>query len=174
MKRAVVIGCPGAGKTTFAQKLNKRTGLPLFHLDSIFFRPDRSHISRDEFDRRLSEILGLNEWIIDGNYPRTMERRIQMCDTVFLFDLPPEACVQGIVSRLGISRPDMPWTAHEPDPELMQKINGFPDKELPAVRALLDKYKADKQIIIFKSRAQADQYLDMYFNILLQYKKSAQ
>ena len=36
MKRVIVIGCPGSGKTTFAEKLHKNTGLPLFHLDAIW------------------------------------------------------------------------------------------------------------------------------------------
>lgn len=88
MKKAVVIGCPGSGKTTFAERLSARTGLPLFYLDAIWHKPDRTHIARAEYDQRLTEILAQEEWIIDGNYSRTIESRIRMCDTVFLFDLP--------------------------------------------------------------------------------------
>ena len=88
MKKVIVIGCPGSGKTTFAEKLHKRMGLPLFHLDAIWHKPDRTHISREEYDERLAEILELEEWIIDGNYSRTLEVRMQACDTIFLFDLP--------------------------------------------------------------------------------------
>lgn len=159
MERAVIIGCPGGGKSTFAQKLSRNTGLPLFHLDAIWHNPDRTHISREEFDSRLSQILALDRWITDGNYQRTMERRLQACDTVFLFDLPTDVCIQGIESRLGRSRPDMPWTAHILDPELIRKIKDFPEAELPAIYRLLDKYKAGRQIIVFKSSAQADEYL---------------
>ena len=68
MQKIIVIGCPGAGKTTFAQKLREATDLPLYHLDAIWHKPDRTHISRDEFDGRLGEILALDRWIIDGNY----------------------------------------------------------------------------------------------------------
>ena len=77
MKKAIVIGCPGSGKTTFAEKLNKQTGLPLYYLDAIWHKPDRTHISREEFDRRLAEIFDTDEWIIYGNYSRTLESRIQ-------------------------------------------------------------------------------------------------
>ena len=52
MKKVIVIGCPGSGKTTFAEKLNKCTGLPLYYLDSIWHQPDKTHISREEYDKR--------------------------------------------------------------------------------------------------------------------------
>ena len=92
MKRVIVIGSPGSGKTTFAEKLNKRTGLPLYYLDAIWHKPDKTHISREEFDSRLSEILARDSWIIDGNFSRTLESRLAECDTVFLFDLPTVGC----------------------------------------------------------------------------------
>ena len=100
MKKAIVIGCPGAGKTTFAQKLAKKTGLPLFHLDAIWHKPDKTHISREEFDLHLAAILSQDAWIIDGDYSRTLEWRFLACDTVILFDLPTEVCIGGALSRL--------------------------------------------------------------------------
>ena len=90
MKKVIVIGSPGSGKTTFAEKLRDKTGLQLFHLDAIWHRADKTHISREEFDIRLGEILSLDSYIIDGNYSRTVERRISACDTIFFFDLPTE------------------------------------------------------------------------------------
>ena len=158
MKKAIVIGCPGSGKTTFAEKLSEITGLPLFYLDAIWHKPDRTHISREEFDKRLAEINKLDEWIIDGNYSRTIEARLQMCDTVFLFDLPTEVCIQGAISRLGKDRYDVPWIDTELDPKFKQEIEDFPNKTLPIIYKLLDKYK-DKKIVIFKSRSQADEYI---------------
>ena len=86
MQRIIVIGCPGSGKTTFAIKLRDKIGLSLYHLDAIWHKSDRTHISREEFDARLGEIMALDFWIIDGNYSRTVERRIEACATVFLFE----------------------------------------------------------------------------------------
>ena len=160
IKKAIVIGCPGSGKTTFAEKLNKKTGLPLFYLDAIWHKPDRTHISREEYDARLGEILALDSWMIDGNFSRTLERRMVACDTVFLFDLPTGICLDGAISRLGKKRYDMPWTDTELDPQLKAEIEAFPTKNLPQIYDLLDRYGEGKSIVIFKSREEADEYLN--------------
>ena len=159
MKKAIIIGCPGSGKTTFAEKLRDKTGLPLFHLDAIWHKPDRTHISREEFDERLSGIFALDSWIIDGNYSRTVESRISACDTVFLFDLPTEVCLMGAIARLGKKRCDMPWIDTELDPKFRKEIEDFRSKNLPTVYALLEKYKEGKTVVIFKSREDADAFI---------------
>lgn len=160
MNKVIVIGCPGSGKTTFAEKLNKCTGLPLFYLDAIWHKPDKTHISRDEFDERIGEVFRLPEWIIDGNYGRTIELRLKECDTVFLFDLPTEVCIQGATERIGKGRYDLPWIETELDPEFESFIKGFSEKSLPKIYGLIEKYKDEKDVIVFKSREDADEYLE--------------
>lgn len=156
MRKVIVIGCPGSGKTTFAEKLSRRTGLPLYHLDAIWHRPDRTHIPQEEFDRRLRDILPEPAWIIDGNYGRTMEMRLQQCDTVFLFDLPVEVCLQGAEARIGRPRPDMPWIEAEVDPEFQKMIEDFPKDTLPKIYELIEQYKDKKQVVVFHLRKEAD------------------
>ena len=160
MKKVIVIGSPGSGKTTFSEKLKSYTNLPLFYLDAIWHKSDRTHISREEYDARLSEILSTDEWIIDGNYQRTVEVRIRECDTVFLFDLPVKDCIDGAVSRLGKERYDVPWIDTELDPWLKEEIEQFPQKNLPKIYELLDRYKQGKKIVVFKSRKDADEFLE--------------
>ena len=84
MHRIIVIGAPGSGKSTLSVKLREKTGLPLWHLDNIWWKPDRTHITREAFDERLAALLKTDAWIIDGSYSRTFEPRIKACDTVIL------------------------------------------------------------------------------------------
>ncbi len=165
MKKVIVIGCPGSGKTTFAEKLNKITGLPLYHLDAVWHKPDKTHIPREEFDQRITEIFATPEWIIDGNYGRTIEMRLKECDTVFLFDLPTEVCLQGATERLGKGRYDLPWIEKELDPEFEGFIKDFARTSLPKIYELLDKYKENRSVFIFKSRTEADDFLNGLFNL---------
>lgn len=160
MKKVIVIGCPGSGKTTFSEKLNKITGLPLYHLDAIWHKPDKTHIPREEFDWRIQEIFKTSEWIIDGNYSRTIEMRLKECDTVFLFDLPVEVCIQGATERIGKGRYDLPWLETELDPEFEIFIREFPETTLPKIYDLIEKYKEEKEIVIFRSREDSDRFID--------------
>ena len=159
MKKIIIIGCPGSGKTTFAEKLRDKTNLPLYHLDAIWHKPDQTHIPREDFDMRLKEILTQDTWIIDGNYQRTIERRLSACDTVILFDLPVELCLNGAISRIGKGRYDMPWIETDLSPEFKKQIEDFSGKNLPEIYTLLDKYQKEKTIVIFKSREETDNFL---------------
>lgn len=159
MNKAIIIGCPGSGKTTFAEKLQKCTDLPLYYLDAIWHKPDKTHIPREEFDRRIGEIFETPRWIIDGNYKRTIEMRMKQSDTVFLFDLPTEVCLQGVTDRIGKERYDLPWLETQVDPEFRQFIEDFPKDTLPYIYELIEKYKSEKQVIIFKSREEADGFI---------------
>lgn len=160
MKRAVVIGCSGSGKRVFSRKLRDATGLSLYYLDMIWHKPDGTNISREEFDKQLDSIISRDSWIIDGNYQRTLETRIKACDTVFLFDLPTEICIEGALSRIGKKREDMPWFENELDPEFRQWIESFRANQLPEVYRLLEKYKNNREIVVFRTREQADKFIE--------------
>ncbi len=158
--KILVIGSPGAGKSTFARKLSKKLNIPLFHLDLIWHKPDKTTISREEFDRELNKILIDDKWIIDGHYGRTLEKRILACQTVLLLDLPLEICLQGICSRIGQPRPDMPWQESEFDPEFKEYVINFQTEELPKAYSLLEKYK-NKNIIVFNSHKELEEFLNL-------------
>ena len=160
MKRAVVIGCSGSGKSVFSRKLRDVTGLTLYYLDMIWHKPDGTNISREEFDEKLRSIMSRDSWIIDGNYQRTLETRIKACDTVFLFDLPTETCIEGALSRIGKRREDMPWFENELDPGFRQWIESFRENQLPEIYKLLEKYKNGRQIVVFRTREQADKFIE--------------
>lgn len=159
MKKIIVIGCSGAGKSYFAKKLHSITGIPLYHLDMIWHKPDKTHISREEFDERLKKIFEEDSWIMDGDFSRTMEMRMQACDTIILFDIPYEICMRGIKEREGKKRDDMPWAAAETDDMLLNSVRSYIPEQLPRVCQLLEKNKQDKEIVIFKTREEAEKWL---------------
>jgi len=158
MLKVIIIGCPGAGKSTFARKLRDMTSIPLYYLDMLWHKEDHTNISEEEFDTLLNEIIKKERWIIDGNYQRTLETRLKECDTVFLLDFPLEVCLSSARSRIGKKREDMPWIESEFDDEFKQWIIDFPQNQLPQIYKLLNKYQ-NKNIIIFKSRNEANDYL---------------
>lgn len=157
MKRVLVIGCPGAGKSTFSRRLSAITGLPIHYLDMIWHKPDRTTVSREEFDEQLEMILTTDRWIIDGNYHRTLPQRLYECDTVFYFDLPVDVCLSGAIARLGQPREDMPWIETELDEEFRQWIVDFPTCQAPVIDLLLDLFNG--HLYRFTSRAEADEFL---------------
>ena len=138
MKKVIVIGCPGSGKSVFSAALSQKTGLPLCHLDMLYWNPDRTTVSREVFDDRLNSVIESDQWIIDGNYGRTMEVRMMAAD----------------------ARPDLPWIepADEPDEEFTIFVREYSERSRPRVLELLKKY-SDRKIIVFHSRRESEEYL---------------
>lgn len=161
MLKVIVIGSPGAGKSVFSKKLRDITNLPLYHLDRLYHKEDGTHISKEELEEKLKRIFKEESWILDGNYQRTLALRLQECDTVFLLDLPLEICLSGAESRVGRKREDLPWVEKNLNEEFRQAIIDFPKKKLPQIYELLEAYKTNKNIVIFKTREEADKYLEM-------------
>lgn len=162
MKKIIVIGCPGSGKSYFSKKLKDILNYPIYHLDLIWNKPDKSTISREEFDSILNKIFLEDAWIMDGNYQRTLEMRINACDTIILLDFDLEVSLEGATSRVGQQRDDMPWQEETLNEEFKNKILSFRDEKLPEIYKLLDKYKEEKEIIIFKNREESNKFLESF------------
>ena len=159
MKKIIVIGCPGSGKSTVSRALHKNTGIPLYHLDMMYWNADKTTVEKCVFLERLSAVLEKDEWIIDGNYASTMDRRMAACDTVIFLDYSIEVCLDGIKERRGKPRGDMPWIETEEDEEFIEFVKGYNEQQRPRVLELLERY-SDKSIIIFESREEADAFLN--------------
>ena len=99
MKKVIIIGCCGSGKSTFARQLHACTGIPLFHLDQLNWNADKTTVEKEVFLKRVQDVIQKDSWIIDGNYGSSMEMRMQACDTVFFLDYPVDICIQGIHER---------------------------------------------------------------------------
>ena len=158
MKRIIVIGCPGSGKSVFSRELYKRIGIPLFHLDMMYWNADRTTVEKSVFLERLSQVLQTGEWIIDGNYASTMELRMQACDTVIFLDYPLDVCLEGIKDRRGKARSDMPWIETQEDAQFVEFIKNYNSQSRPQVMELLNRY-SHKKIYTFTDRTQAEDFL---------------
>ena len=157
-KRVAVIGCPGSGKSTLSRALRKATGLPLYHLDAIYWRADRTTVPKEAFYAAQREIIERGEWIIDGNYGSTLEWRIAACDLVILLDYSAEVCLAGVRSRKGQPRSDIPWVEEDEDEEFLDFIRAFREESRPQILALLKAY-SHKAVMTFTTRAEGDAFL---------------
>lgn len=161
MKKIIVIGCPGSGKSTFSKALHEITGIPLFHLDMMYWNPDRTTVEKHVFMERLNSVIQKDEWIIDGNYNSTMELRLQACDTVIFLDYSVDVCLDGVRERKGKTRTDMPWVENvdEEDLNFTQFIKDYNMQSRPKVMELLEQYSC-KDIYIFSKRSEAREFLE--------------
>ena len=111
MERVLIIGSPGAGKSTLSFEVARLTGLPLIHLDRLHWKPGWVESSPDEFDGKVRAAIAGPRWVIEGNYGRTLPLRLARADTVIDLDLPRWLCVWSILRRAlehrGGTRPDM-------------------------------------------------------------------
>ena len=165
MERVMIIGCGGAGKSTLARKLGERTGLPVVHLDQIWWEPGNwQHLEKPEFDERLAEELKKPRWILDGNFNRTIEMRLEACDTVIYLDYPRLVCIKNWLGRViqhwGHARPDMTEGCTEwIDPEFVKWIWNFNKNNRARYYELLRSAEG-KQVVVLRSRRQAQKFLD--------------
>ena len=163
MERVMIIGCGGAGKSTLARQLGEKTGLPVVHLDKLFWTPGWVSLSREEFDKVHREAIVQEKWIIDGNFDRTMPERIRRCDAVVYLDFSRFACLLGVAKRIlttyGKVRPDMGEGCPERfDWEFLQWVWNFNGSKREKNYRLLDQY-CDKEINILKNRRNVKRFL---------------
>ena len=162
MKKVIVIGCPGSGKSVFSRQLHAITGLPLYPLDLIRWRADKTFLPKEQMVEEVRKIVATDEWIIDGNYGATMELRMAFCDTIIFLDYPTEVCYGGIMARRGTARPDMPWVepVDEVDPEFVDSVLQYNAVNRPIVLERIQKYVDGREVYVFQGREEAAVFLD--------------
>ena len=163
MERILVIGCPGSGKTRLAKLLGDKLNLPVVHLDNLWWTDGWENVSREEFDARLENALNLDSWIIDGNYSRTMDARLEKCDTIIYLDFSRWACLRGMFQRVilnhGKVRPDMAEGCPERfDWEFFKYIWNFNKNNRVLNQTRIAKTKHAKAIVL-KNRKEKQAFL---------------
>ena len=163
MERIIIIGCGGSGKSTLAQTLGAKTGLPVVHLDKLFWRPGWVSVSQEEFDVLHERAISGERWILDGNFNRTMPRRLERCDTVIWLDFSRTACLWGVVKRItttyGTVRPDMGEGCPERiDWDFLKWVWNFNANKRERYQSML-KSAEGKEVHILKNRRQVREFL---------------
>ena len=163
MERIRIMGCGGSGKSTLARELGEKTGLPVVHLDKLFWKPGWIESTKEEIDGKILEEIKKPAWIMDGNYNRTLELRMQRCDTVIYLDFSRLTCLLGVLKRVlstyGTVRPDMADGCPERiDWEFLLWVWNFNRNKRRKYYELLGT-QTDKNTLIFKNRKEVKMFL---------------
>jgi adenylate kinase family enzyme len=165
MKRIMIIGSGGSGKSTFASRLGEITKIPVFHLDAYYWKPGWVPTPKKEWEEIQLELIQKEEWIIDGNYGSTLELRMREADTIISFDLSKWITTYRVVKRRiqyhGKTRPDLNEDCPEQlDWEFIKWVWNFRKTRMPGILEKLVKHKEGKKIIVIRKPSEAEEILD--------------
>ncbi|NJH80536.1 AAA family ATPase [Staphylococcus hyicus] len=143
VQRIVIMGSPGTGKSTLAYRIAQHTGLPLYHMDALFWEGNQT-TSEEALRTRLNHVISKDTWIIDGNYKDTLEMRIQRADLVIWLRAPKWKCIMRVIYRFVTDKFREKGPGANPDilePSFIKHIWDFPNKSIPAMYDIHEKYK---------------------------------
>lgn len=164
MRRVLVLGSSGSGKSTFARRLGERTGLPVTHIDQLFWSPGWVQVETGVYHARLADVVAQERWIIDGNNSSALDWRLPRADAVILFDRSRIACIGRVIKRVlasyGRVRDDMAAGCPERfDFQFLRWIWDFPKQQMPKVHAALSRADAWGRVVILRSDRDSEAYL---------------
>lgn len=165
MNRVMVIGSPGSGKSTLSQHLGRHYKLPVIHLDKHYWLANWTPRDNDSFDQMLEQFASQEQWVIDGNYSRTMDIRLKRAEQVIWLDMPTWLCLYRVFKRRLIyhkkSRPDMNEECQEKlDLAFLKWVWNYRKRSRPATIQKLREGSAHTEVIILKSKAEVAAYID--------------
>jgi adenylate kinase family enzyme len=148
VERVLIIGSPGSGKSTLARTLARKTSLPLIHLDQEYWSPGWVEPDFADWSRKLTHLLNRPQWIIDGNYGRTLTQRAAAADAIVFLDMPRTLCLWRCLNRIlrgyGKTRDDMPAGCPERfDIDFLQYVWTFNKRNRAEILTLLDTFAGD-------------------------------
>ena len=167
MKRVLVIGSGGSGKSTVAAQLGELLNLEVHHLDKLYWSPGWVKPEPDEWTRIVTELINRDSWIIDGNYSGTLELRLRKADAIVFLDLSRVLCLWRIVKRFFIyrkgNRPDVAEGCREKlDLEFVSWVWNYHRRSRPKVIRLLREHAGEKQIFRLRSRNEVKEFLRQF------------
>ena len=165
LKRILIIGSGGAGKSTLARDLGAILDLPVIHLDQLYWKAGWEKPSKDEWAVTVDRVIAGKEWIMDGNFGGTLPQRIKRADAIILLDVSRWICLWRVARRAvkyrGMHRPDMaPGCQERFDLEFIRWIWNYPKKSKPAKLALLEATSPDQRVVVLQSAREIAEFLD--------------
>ena len=164
MKKIIVLGNSGSGKSTFTSILSKKLNINLLHLDPLVYKFSWDNPEFDEMEEKVNQMLNENSWIIDGNFLNNATKRFKECDCVFFLDLNRFVCLRSVIKRhkqyKGKHRDSRSDFCDEKLTRAYLKWV-FTDFYKTSRKFILNyiKENTDKKIIVFKNRRQVNKYL---------------
>lgn len=165
MKKIILIGSGGSGKSALARKLGGKLTIDVYHLDSLFWKPNWVGVPKDEQRKIQQDIVEKDEWIIDGNYGGTMDIRINAADTIIFLDIHRTICVYRACKRMlqyrNKTRPDMGEGCEERfDLDFLRWVWVYPKTKRPEILKKLNQFTNKKNIIVLKTPKEIKYFLD--------------
>jgi adenylate kinase family enzyme len=113
VNKIAVVGIGGSGKTVFATRLAKQTELPVFHMDSLFWKGNWEAVPEQEYLAQQHTLLNERDrWIIEGYVDEALAERLQAADTIIYLDYSSERCAWRLLRRWfkyrKTNRPELP------------------------------------------------------------------
>ncbi len=165
MKRVLILGNAGSGKSTLALELAAMLGLPVIHLDALFWQPGWRETPRDVWQQRVTGLLNADAWVMDGNYLGTLPERLAAADTAILLDISRMRCLYRVARRgfrdRGKQRADLAIGCAEqlPDVSFLRWIWRFPQDDFRPILSQLRSAAGTKRIAVLRSAAAVRQFL---------------
>jgi adenylate kinase family enzyme len=163
VERVAVVGPGGAGKSTFARELGRRTGLPVIHLDEHYWRPGWVEPPKEDWRARQERLVAGDRWIVDGNYGGTFDVRFARADTVVILDRAPPVCVAAALRRSLRHRGRAVQAAGCPehlDPRFLRWIWRYRKDSRPRLDAALARHADRLEVVRLASRRAMRDFLD--------------
>lgn len=164
MRRVLIIGNSGAGKSTLARRLGERLGLPVIHLDVLFWKPGWVESDDDEFRRRVAAALAAPAWVCDGNFGGSWDLRMPLADTIVWVDQPRWLCLFRAIRRVFQyregERPDMAAGCRETiDLKFYHFIWTYDRQVRPKLEAALAQHGGHARIARLRSDREIEAFL---------------